>query len=325
MVKFGKNGSDATSGAIKLARAHTGRDMVAICVDHPFFCAEDWFIGSTAMSAGVPEVIQKLTVKFRYNNLDSLRQLFAQYPARIAAVILEAERECEPVVGYLAALKELCAQEGTVLIFDEMITGFRWDNGGAQRFHGVTPDLSSFGKALANGFSVSALVGRREIMERGGLKTDRERVFLMSTTNGAENPGLAAAIETMRIYREEPVVETLWRQGRQLSDGIRQVVHELKLDDYFQLRGRPCCLLYATLDQKREPSQAFRTLFLQETMRQGLLMPSLVVSYSHSDSDIQRTVDGIATALGVYRRALEDGIDRHLAGRPVKPVFRQFN
>ncbi|MGB8341588.1 MAG: glutamate-1-semialdehyde 2,1-aminomutase [Chthoniobacterales bacterium] len=325
MVKFGKNGSDATSGAIKLARADTGRDMVAICADHPFFCVEDWFIGSTAMSAGVPEVVQQLTVKFRYNNLDSLRQLFAQYPARIAAVILEAERECEPAVGYLAALKELCAQEGTVLIFDEMITGFRWDNGGAQRFHGVTPDLSSFGKALANGFSVSALVGRRAIMERGGLKTDRERVFLMSTTNGAENPGLAAAIETMRIYREEPVVETLWRQGRQLSDGIRQVVHELELDDYFQLRGRPCCLLYATLDQKREPSQAFRTLFLQETMRQGLLMPSLVVSYSHSDSDIQRTIDGIATALGVYRRALEDGIDRHLAGRPVKPVFRQFN
>ena len=110
-----------------------------------------------------------------------------------------------------------------------------------------------------------------------------------------------------------------------MAHGIRQVVEELDLEDYFRIQGRPCCLLYSTLDQKKESSQAFRTLFLQETMRQGLLMPSLVVSYSHSDSDIQCTVEGIATALRVYRRALEEGIDGYLEGRPVKPVFRKFN
>jgi glutamate-1-semialdehyde 2,1-aminomutase len=325
MVKFGKHGSDATSAAIKLARAHTGRDLVAICADHPFFSVDDWFIGSTAMDAGIPEVVRRLTVKFRYNNLGSLRQLFEQYPAQIAAVVLEAEHDVEPVTGFLLGLKELCAREGAVLVFDEMITGFRWDNGGAQRYYGVTPDLSAFGKGLGNGFAVSALVGRREIMERGGLHHEGERVFVLSTTHGAESHALAAALETMRIYRDEPVVETLWRQGRRLAEGIRQVTQELGLADYFQIRGRPCCLLYATLDENKQPSQAFRALFLQETMRRGLLMPSLVVSYSHSDADLQRTVEGISGALQVYRRALEEGVERHLEGRPVSPVFRKFN
>jgi glutamate-1-semialdehyde 2,1-aminomutase len=325
MVKFGKHGSDATSAAIKLARAFTGRDLIAICEDHPFFSVDDWFIGSTAMNAGIPKAVRELTLKFRFNDLNSLRELFAANPSRIAAVMLEAERDQQPRPGFLQELKELCAKEGAVLVFDEMITGFRWANGGAQQFHKVVPDLSTFGKAIGNGFSVSALVGRREIMRLGGLDHDRERVFLMSTTHGAEYHALAAAVETMRIYREEPVVEMLWRRGRMLSEGIGRVVDDLKLNDYFQVKGRPCCLSYATLDQDRKASQAFRTLFLQETMCRGLLMPSLVISYSHSDDDVQRTLDGIAAALQVYRRALEEGIDRYLMGRPVKPVFRKFN
>jgi glutamate-1-semialdehyde 2,1-aminomutase len=325
MVKFGKHGSDATNAAVKLARAFTGRDLIAICGDHPFFSVDDWFIGSTAMSAGIPGAIQQLTLKFRYNDLDNLRKLFAEHPSRIAAIMLEAERDQEPAPGFLLGLKELCAKEGAVLIFDEMITGFRWHNGGAQAFHHVTPDLSTFGKALGNGFSVSALVGRRDIMRLGGLDHDRERVFLMSTTHGAEHHALAAAIETIRIYRDEPVIDILWRQGRLLAEGIHQAVRNLGMEDYFVLKGRPCCLAYATLDQKREPSQAFRTLFLQETMRRGLLIPSLVISYSHTSDDIQRTIDGISAALQVYRQALDQGIDRYLEGRPVKPVFRKFN
>ncbi|HEX3625615.1 MAG TPA: glutamate-1-semialdehyde 2,1-aminomutase [Verrucomicrobiae bacterium] len=325
MVKFGKHGSDSTSAAIKLARAFTGRDLIAICGDQPFFSVDDWFIGSTAMNAGIPQAVRNLTLKFRYDDLDSLRKLFAEHPSAIAAVMLEAEREQEPSPGFLQELKELCASEGVVLIFDETITGFRWSTGGAQQFHNITPDLSTFGKALGNGFSVSALAGRRDIMRLGGLDHDRERVFLMSTTHGAEHHALAAAIETMRIYREEPVVETIWRQGQMLREEILRAVRGLKLEDHFLVNGRPCCLMYATLDQNRKPSQAFRTLFLQETMRRGLLMPSLVISYAHSDLDIQRTIGGISEALEIYRRALEDGVDRYLEGRPVKPVFRKFN
>jgi glutamate-1-semialdehyde 2,1-aminomutase len=325
MVKFAKHGSDATSAAVKLARAFTGLDLVAVCADHPFFSVDDWFIGSSPMRGGIPKAVQQLTLRFRYNDLDSLRKLFSENPARIAAVMLEVEREDAPTPGFLKSLKELCAKEGAVLIFDETITGFRWHNGGAQHFHRVTPDLSTFGKALGNGFSVSALVGRRDIMKLGGLDHDRERVFLLSTTHGAEHHALAAAFETMRIYRDEPVVETLWRQGRLLLEGVTRAVRELGLEDYFVLRGQPCCLSYATLDKKQEPSQAFRTLFLQETMRHGLLMPSLVISYSHSAEDIQRTIDGVTVALRVYARALEQGIDRYLEGRPVKSVFRKYN
>ena len=325
MVKFGKHGSDITSAALKLARAFTGRELVAICAEHPFFSVDDWFIGSTPMAAGIPDVVRRLTLKFHYNDLASLEQVFAQHPRGIAAVVLEAEKDQPPLPGYLEAVQSLCRREGAILVFDEMITGFRWHNGGAQAFFGVCPDLSCFGKALGNGFSVSALVGRREVMERGGLHHPHERVFLLSTTHGAETHALAAAHETMRIYREEPVVATLWARGERLAAGVRSVVNELGMAEYFEVRGRPCCLTYATRGPDRRPSQPFRTLFLQETMKRGLLLPSLVVGYAHSEADVDRTIEGIRGGLLIYQRALEDGIERFLEGRPVKPVFRTFN
>ena len=184
MVKFAKNGSDATTGAVKLARAFTGREMVAICSDHPFFSTDDWFIGVTAMDAGIPQAIKDLTVSFRYNDLESVRVLFDRFPSQIAALVLEPAATEEPRDGFLTELRRLAHDNGALLVFDEMITGFRWALGGAQALYGVQPDLSAFGKALANGFSASALVGRREIMELGGLRHRSERVFLLSTTHG---------------------------------------------------------------------------------------------------------------------------------------------
>jgi glutamate-1-semialdehyde 2,1-aminomutase len=206
-----------------------------------------------------------------------------------------------------------------------MITGFRWHIAGAKKVYGISPDLSTFGKGMGNGFSVSALAGKRELMELGGLNHDRERVFLLSTTHGAENHSLAAAIEVMQIYRRENVIEFLYRQGERLRTGIDQIIASLKLGDYFQVLGRSPNLIYATRDQSKQPSQAFRALFLQETIQRGLIMPSLVVSFSHSDADIDRTIEAIGESLQVYRRALEDGVENFLVGRPVKPVFRKFN
>ena len=132
MVKFGKNGSDVTNAAVKLARAYTGRDLIAICGDHAFFSVDDWFIGTTAMSAGIPKAIQNLTVKFRYNDIKSVQALFDQYPNQIACVILEPEKDMPPVDKFLQKLKDLCEKHGAVFILDEMITGFRWHNGGGQ-------------------------------------------------------------------------------------------------------------------------------------------------------------------------------------------------
>jgi glutamate-1-semialdehyde 2,1-aminomutase len=325
MVKFAKNGSDATTAAVKLARAYTGRDLIAICGDQAFFSTDDWFIGSTAMPAGIPQAIRDLTVKFSYNNAESLRQLFSEYPGQIACVVLEAATSVEPVPGFLQELRKACKEAGAIFILDEMITGFRWHLGGAQKFYDVEPDLSTFGKALANGFSVSALVGKREIMDLGGLNHDKERVFLLSTTHGAENHALAAALRTMEIYKEQDVIGHLWQKGQTLLDGINRVTRDLGLEEYFQVIGKPCNLVYVAKDQEKTPSQVMRALFLQETIKRGLLMPSLVVSFSHSDEDIAKTVEGIGAALKVYRKALQEGADKYLVGRPVKPVFRARN
>lgn len=323
MAKFCKDGSAAVDAAIKLARAHTGRDRIAICGDHPFFSTSDWFIGSTDMPAGVPAWVREQTLKFRYNDLASLQQLFATHPGQIACVVMEAARTEEPAPGYLAALRDEVHRQGALLVFDEMITGFRWDLHGAQHMYGVTPDLSTFGKAMANGFALSALVGRRELMQLGGLDHDRERVFLLSTTHGAETHALAAGIATMRFYAEHPVIETLYARGAQLRRGVEQVVQALGLNGYFELMSRDCGLLFATRDAQRRPSQVFRTLFMQEMIRHRILAPSFVVSFSHGESDIDRTVEAVAAALAVYRRALDGDPLRHLEGRPVKPVFRR--
>lgn len=324
MVKFSKDGSDAVSGAIKLARAHTGRDMVAICGNHPFFSVDDWFIGATAMPGGIPESVRALTVKFSYNDLGSLEALFDRHPSRIAAVILEAEKETPPKPGFFEGLRALCDRHGAVFVLDEMITGFRWHDHGAQAMYGIRPDLSAFGKALANGFSVSALAGKRELMKLGGFHHDRERVFLLSTTHGAETHGLAAAMATMQVYRDEPVVQTLWNRGRRLATGLRAAATAAGVADQVPILGQPCCLVFGSRDQKGEPSQPFRTLLMQEVLKRGILGTSLIVNYCHGEAEIDATIAAFAEAFVVYRRALDEGIDKYLLGRPVKPAVRPF-
>jgi glutamate-1-semialdehyde 2,1-aminomutase len=325
MAKFAKNGSDATTAAVKLARAFTGRDMVVICEDHPFYSVDDWFIGTTDMSAGIPQVIRDLTLRFHYNDLDSLRALFDRYPNQIACVFMEVERLEPPEDNFLATVKELCHKNGALLIFDEIITGFRWHLGGAQKYHNIVPDLSTFGKAMGNGFSISALVGKREIMELGGLRHNKERVFLLSTTFGAETHSLAAAIATMKVYETEPVIEHLYCQGERLIKGIEQSVQEHKLDGYFGTIGKACNLLFYTRDENHQPSQPMRSLFLQEIIKRGVLAPSLVVSYSHTDEDIDRTLDAVNESLYIYRKALEEGFEKYLVGQSIKPAIRKYN
>ncbi len=325
MVKFTKNGSDATTAAVKLARAATGRDLVAVCADQPFFSTDDWFIGTTEMPAGIPQANPDQTVTFKFNDAAGLAALLSGHRGRIACVMLEAETAVAPQPGYLDAVRRLCDEHGALLILDENITGFRWDVGGAQKVHGIRADLSCFGKAMANGFALSALCGRRDLMERGGLTTGEERVFLLSTTHGAETHALAAAIATMETYKQEPVIETLHRQGERLRRGVDQAIAAHDLEGVVAVLGRPCNLVYATRDRDRRPSQIFRTLFMQELIRRGVIGPSFVISYSHRDEDVDRTVEAVDGALAVYRRALDDGPERLLEGRPVRPVMRPRN
>ncbi len=323
MVKFCKDGSTVTSAALRLARAHTERAKIAYCVDHPFFSYDDWFIGTTEMDAGTYPPLRETSLGFRYNDLAHLAALFVEHPGEIAAVILEPEREEAPAEGFLSGLVELCHREGAVVIFDEMITGFRWNLPGAGVLYGVQPDISCFGKALANGFALSAIVGRREIMELGGYSEDRDRVFLLSTTHGAEGHSLAAGIATIEVYQREDVVARLHRQGARLREGATEAAKRRGVSDQFFVGGRDCNLVFATCDADGQRSQAFRTLFLQEMIERGVLGPSFVVSLSHADEDIDRTIEAVDASLEIYARALTDGVDQYLQGRSVRPAIRR--
>ncbi|MGW1145223.1 glutamate-1-semialdehyde 2,1-aminomutase [Streptomyces sp. NPDC002454] len=333
MVKFAKNGSDATTAAVRLARAVTGRPRVAVCGDHPFFSVDDWFIGTTPMDAGIPAATTELTVAFPYGDLVATEELLSRYRGEIACLILEPTGHTEPpprangagpAPGYLAGLRELADRHGCVLVFDEMITGLRWSEAGAQGLYGVVPDLSTFGKALGNGFAVSALAGRRELMERGGLRHAHDRVFLLSTTHGAETHSLAAAMAVLATYVEEGITARLHALGERLATGVREAAAGAGVGDHLVVRGRASNLVFATLDENRQPSQPYRTLFLRQLLAGGVLAPSFVVSSALTDADIDHTVDTVARACAVYRKAL-DAADPApwTGGRPVRPVFRR--
>jgi glutamate-1-semialdehyde 2,1-aminomutase len=325
MVKFTKDGSTANTAALKLARASTGRSRVALCIDHPFFSYDDWAMVVRTTDRGIPPGTAELTLTFRYNDFDSVRELLERHPGEIACFVLELERDVAPKDDFLRRLQHLAKEDGALVVADENVTGFRWSNGGAQEVHGLTPDLSTWGKGIANGFALSALAGRRELMELGGIAGPVERVFLLSTTHGAEHTGLAAAVATMRVYEDEAVIETMTARGERLRAGLRDVARRHGVERHFVLGGHPACLLYETRDAEGVRSQAFRTLFLQETIERGLLVPSFVVSYSHTDADVDRTIEVVDEALGVYASALDGDIGDFLRGRPVKPVDRRFN
>jgi glutamate-1-semialdehyde 2,1-aminomutase len=322
MVKFCKDGSHAVDGALRLARAATGRDTVAVCGDHPFFSTSDWFIATTGMAAGIPPAAQPPVLRFAYNDLAALEALFDGHPGRIACVLMEPARTEEPKPGYLQAVQRLAHRHGALLVFDEMITGFRWHRRGAQHLYGVVPDLSTFGKALANGFSVSALAGRREFMELGGIEAGREGVFLLSTTHGAQTHELAAAMATMRFYDRHPVIERLDALGARLRAGFDRAADEARVRHHLVLMSRNANLLFATRDGEGRASQAYRTLFMQELVRRGVMAPSFVVSWSHTEADIDHTVQAIGESMLIYRQALEHGAEGLLTSRPVRPVFQ---
>lgn len=326
MVKFTKNGSTSVSAAVKLARAFTGRDLVARCAEHPFFSYDDWFIGSTPLTRGIPDAAIQQTKSFAFGNLESLRALFEQYPGQIACVTMEPATMEHPPEGYLASVKALCREHGAVMILDEMITGFRWDLKGAQHRYGVEPDLCTFGKAMANGFSVSCVAGRREIMELGSIEfPGRERVFLLSTTHGAEMCGLGAFVATVRYLQRERVVAHLWSYGQRLVDLMNNLAWDYSVEASFRAGGVACSPYYLTLDKVGQPSLELRTLFAQEMVRNGVLMPWIALSYRHGEEELAITERALRATFAVYRKALQNGVDGLLQGAPIKPVFRKCN
>lgn len=326
MVKFAKNGSTVTSAATKLARAYTGKKYIARCREHSFFSYDDWFIGSTVMDAGVPEDIKNLTLQFSFNDINSVKSLFEKYKGEIAALIMEPCDSEEPTNNFLQEVGRLCKEYGVVYILDEMITGFRWDLQGACKYYGVEPDLVTFGKGMANGFSVAALGGKREIMDMGGLTPGKERVFLISTTHGAEMSSLGAFVETVKVYKELNVTDHIWEMGRRLVSGLKDIAKEYDLQDYFYIQGAECSPNFVVCDKEKQPSFEYRTVFLQEMMSEGVLMPYVAIAYEHTEKEIDQTLEAARKAMKIYSDALNsDDVNKYIHGNVIKPVFRKFN
>ena len=326
MVKFTKNGSTATTAAIKLSRAYTGRELVARCAEHPFFSYDDWFIGSTQLTKGIPQKDTEGTKMFGYNNIESLERLFDEFPNQIACVILEPATTEHPKDNFLHKVRDLCHRNGAVFILDEMITGFRWHLKGAQYYYDIKPDLCTFGKAMANGFSVAAIAGKREIMQLGSIEFEgKERVFLLSTTHGAEMSGLGAFVAAMKFMKENNVVEYIWGYGTKLISMINELAKKYEIERNFVAGGIECSPYYLTFDKNGQNSLGLRTLFSQEMVKNGVLIPWVALSYAHGENELTKTKIALEKTFEVYKKAVDEGYEKYLVGNPIKPVFRRFN
>ena len=314
MVRFGKNGSDATAGAVRLARAFTKRDHVAACGYHGW---QDWYIGSTARNLGVPQATRELTHLFQYNDLASLDAVFKKYPGQIATVIMEPMNSQFPKPNFLEEVKELAHKNGALLIFDETITGFRFANGGAQESLKVIPDLATFGKGMANGYPVSAIAGKAEIMRL------MEEIFF-SFTFGGEALSLAAALATLNKLQREPVVKTLYSQGEKVIEGVKKRIEKAGIEDILAISGNPTWSFLTFKDQPNYTQWQIKTLFLQEMFEKGILILSTHnMSYAHSDADIAKLLLAYDDVFARIKEVCKDSsLEKYLRCKPLEPLFK---
>jgi len=313
MVRFGKNGTDATSAAIRLARSFTGRDRIIALGYHGW---QDWYIGATTRNKGVPHSIGKLTHKLPYNDIDAIKLVIDKYPNEIAAIILEPMSTQEPNEGYLEELRDITKEIGALLIFDEVITGFRFSMGGAQQIFGVTPDLSTFGKAMGNGMPISAVVGRTDVM------SEMEEVFY-SGTFGGETLSLAAAIAVIDKMKREPVIDSLWAKGGYLSRKVSKLIEEKKLSNMIGLSGKAPWITLNFYDHANGEGAATKTLYMIEMLKKGVLtIGTHNISYAHNEADINHIISAYDTTLSVIAAALSTGSIEDTLDCPIlRPVF----
>lgn len=314
MVRFGKNGSDATSAAIRLARAYTKRDFVAVCGYHGW---HDWYIGTTTKNLGVPTATAELTFSFPYNDIDALERLLKSNKNKFAAIIMEPINAVYPKPGYLEAVKELANQHKVVLIFDEICTGARLAPGGAQELFDVTPDLCVMGKGLANGHPLSAVMGKREIME---LCSE----IFFSSTFGGETLSLAAAKQVLTMVQSGVVTKKLEETGLTIIKGVKDIVSSCDLDDIFSLSGHPSWSFINISRETTEDVMLVKTLFLQEMFKRGIIiLSSHNISYSHSLSDVDLLLAAYAETMTIIKNSLKkNNVRESLECEPLKLLFK---
>jgi len=316
MVRFGKNGADATSIGVRIARAVTGHDHIAYCGYHGW---HDWYIANTDLNSGIPEFNRQLAHSFTYNELDSLESIFNSFPDQVAIVIMEPLTILEPKNNFLHEVKAMAHHYGALLMFDEIITGFRFSYGGAQEMTGVTPDLTSLAKAISNAVPLSAIVGKKEYM------SVLDKTFF-SFTYGGDCIGLAAAKACINKIRDEKVVDHLWYVGKKLKDGYNQLSSAKGLSDYTQCIGYPCRSIISFNGQGKYDELEMKSFFQQELIRRGVLWTAYhALSWSHSEKQIDFTLNAYNEVLSLFSDYVVKGrkLGSLIEGNPVKPVFRK--
>jgi|UniRef100_A0A6C0IY75 glutamate-1-semialdehyde 2,1-aminomutase len=336
-VKFAKNGSNVTTAAVKLARAYNNKSYVITCQDHPFFSFDDWFIGTTPLKRGTlfdkkcPFLNNSAELKFKYNDIESLEEQFLKFPNDIAAVIMEPCTTEDPKIyedgeNFLHKAHKLCKKYNSVFIIDEMITGFRFGITGACGLYNISPDLVTYGKAIANGFSLAVLGGKKEIMSLGDVITEgRERTFLLSSTHGAEMCSLGAMVKNLDFIIENNVSNYIRDYGEKLIIEGNKISEKLGLIDYFNFDGLFQGPYFVTRNENKDACLKYRTLFLQEMCKNGVIMAWIAVSFSHGENEMKITLDAIEKSLIIYKKALDEGIDKYLESYVIKSVFRKYN
>jgi glutamate-1-semialdehyde 2,1-aminomutase len=326
MIKFAKNGSVVTTAAVKLARAFTGRNLIARPAEHPFYSYDDWFIGSTDVQFGIPEEISNMTVKFKADDPASLEEMFNKYPGQVACVISEPEKMNVVSAENLKKMIDISHKHGAVWIMDEMITGFKTAYPGSAKKFGVVPDMITWGKGIANGFSFCALTGKKEIMELGGIRRKGEKkLFLISTTHGGETSSIAAGLATMDEFEKHNVVQHNQSVGQRFIDKTKQLLSNWNLTEYIDQLQFNWHASMGFRNAGKEPSWEMRTLFNQEMIRRGVLFQGIFCpNFSHGNEEVDYIIEAMDETLSVYKRALEEGHEKYLTGEAIKPVFRKF-
>jgi len=311
-VRFAKNGSDATSAAIRIARAYTGKDHVAVCGYHGW---KDWYIGSTSRDLGVPEKVKNLTHKFKYNDIKSLEKIF--HEVELSCVILEPMNIEYPKDGFLEKVKDLAHKNNALLIFDEVITGFRFSLGGAQELFGVIPDIAAFGKGMANGYPLSAVVGSNKVMQKV------EDIFF-SGTFGGETLSLAAANAVIKKYKKDDVIKKLYEVGSYLKEGLDKIIFNKGLEDIFWVSGHPAWSFLHIKEQDLYNSFEIKTLFSQEMLKRGVLtLGSHNISFSHTKEDIDKLLKIYNEILPMVKKHIKNQtLLENIKGEILKPLFK---
>ena len=318
MVRFGKNGADATTAGVRVARAVTGRDHIAYCGYHGW---HDWYIANTDLNSGIPDFNKKLAHSFSYNDLDSLEKIFKQYPDQIAIVIMEPLTVLKPKNNFLHEVKKMARHYGAILMFDEIITGFRFSLGGAQELLDVTPDLASFAKGISNGVPLSALVGKKEYMEA------LDKTFF-SFTYGGDCIGLSAAEACIPKLQRENVPDHLWKVGKVLKDGFNQLAATHNLEEFMQCIGYPCRSIISFNGRGKYNELELKSILQQELVRRGILWTGYhALSWTHTSKEINLTLNAYDESMSVVKNIMTKGmrIRDYIEGSTIKPVFRKVS